>query len=371
MHHTVTNVRVFHDSDVTEWHFNSLFEHTTYSFNDTHCHDLGEYLRSDCDLKFASYHVPFPHSTDWLEKFEQTYPISNHTFIFCSELHQSTVDQLLTLDRPNVTIFICGFFNFKLQHAKVFEWMDWFITTTHFYTEINKTILNERLLPHSNKPKLFDILLGCQRTHRDFIFNYVHENALNNQSIMTYFRRWNLDLRKTDYVFESDDVEFIETPQQTIHQIYYHGYQMPLSQVVPFVIYNQTYYSVVAETNAVNEFNFYTEKIVKPIISKRMFIMIAGQNYLANLKKLGFKTFSDVINESYDLEPDNTRRWQMAMDQVKFLSTQDPVEIYAKIKDVVEHNQRLMLTTNWHQQVGQLLLSEIMPYLTDAHIMHD
>ena len=146
---------------------------------------------------------------------------------------------------------------------------------------------------------------------------------------------------------------------------------MNLSQVVPFVVYNDSYYSVVAETNAVNEFNFYTEKVVKPILGRRLFVAIAGQGYLRRLRSVGFKTFSDVIDESYDLEPDHTTRWGMAMDQVKFLIEQDPVEIYAKIKHVVEHNQRVMLETDWYQNLTKQLITVIAPYLSSVHTTAD
>jgi hypothetical protein len=191
--------------------------------------------------------------------------------------------------------------------------------------------------------------------------------------IMTYYRRWNVDLRETDHIFESEGLEFLPESNYThsVHQVRYHGHKMNLSQVVPFVVYNDSYYSVVAETNAVNEFNFYTEKIVKPILGRRLFVAIAGQGYLQRLRSVGFKTFSDVIDESYDCEPDATQRWQMAMDQVKFLTEQDPVEIYAKIKHVVDHNQRVMLDTDWYQNLTRQLITVIAPYLGSVHTTAD
>ena len=98
---------------------------------------------------------------------------------------------------------------------------------------------------------------------------------------------------------------------------------------------------------------------------------MAGQGYLQRLRSFGFKTFGDVIDESYDGEPDSLLRWKMAMDQVQFLTTQDPVEIYAKIKDVVEHNQRLMLDTNWYEDLPRQLATVIAPYLDSVHTTAD
>ena len=304
---------------------------------------------------------------------EQCYTVADHVFVFCSELHQHTVDQLISLDRPGISIFICGFVNYKFNHAQIYTWMDWFITTVYFYNSVQPDLLNKKLLPQMNKSKYFDILLGCRRTHRDVVYQYIADNQLLNKVTMTYYQRWNVDLRETDHIFESEGLEFLPESNYThsVHQVQYYGHRMNLSQVVPFVIYNDSYYSVVAETNAVNEFNFYTEKIVKPILGKRLFVAVAGQGYLQRLRSFGFKTFDTVIDESYDEEPDSVRRWNMALDQVKLLTEQDPVEIYAKIKDVVEHNQRLMLDTNWYEDLSRQLATVIAPYLNSAHTTAD
>jgi len=57
----------------------------------------------------------------------------------------------------------------------------------------------------------------------------------------------------------------------------------------------------------------------------------------------------------------------MAMSQLEYLFTQNPEVIYDKIKDIVEHNQRLMLTNNWYRSFSINLKLTIDPYLTSAH----
>ncbi len=112
-------------------------------------------------------------------------------------------------------------------------------------------------------------------------------------------------------------------------------------------MYNQTAYSVVAETCFHDNFAFYTEKTSKPIIAKRLFVMFAGQHYLANLRKLGFRTFDSVIDESYDQESDALIRWKKAWDQMKWLSEQPQEQILERIRPIVEHNFEHIMTTNW------------------------
>ena len=371
---SLDGVGVYIDSNTCLFHFENL-KHYTFEFQHyfIEANNLIQFINSKHVIKFSVFHVPFFNDISWIERLEQSYTVTDHVFVFCSELHQHTVDQLISLDRPGISIFMCGFVNYNFKQAQIYSWMDWFVTTVYFYNTVQPSLLNEKLSPQINKSKYFDILLGCRRLHRDIVHQYILDNQMLDKVIMTYHRRWNVDLRETDHIFESEGLEFLPESNYThsVHQVRYHGHKMNLSQVVPFVVYNDSYYSVVAETNAVNEFNFYTEKVVKPILGRRLFVAIAGQGYLRRLRSVGFKTFSDVIDESYDLEPDHTTRWGMAMDQVKFLTEQDPVEIYAKIKHVVEHNQRVMLETDWYQNLTKQLITVIAPYLSSVHTTAD
>ena len=371
---SLDGVGVYLDSNTCLFHFENL-KHYTFEFQHyfIEANNLIQFINSKHVIKFSVFHVPFFNDISWIERLEQSYTVTDHVFVFCSELHQHTVDQLISLDRPGISIFMCGFVNYNFKQAQIYSWMDWFVTTVYFYNTVQPGLLNEKLSPQINKSKYFDILLGCRRLHRDIVHQYILDNQMLDKVIMTYHRRWNVDLRETDHIFESEGLEFLPESNYThsVHQVRYHGHKMNLSQVVPFVVYNDSYYSVVAETNAVNEFNFYTEKVVKPILGRRLFVAIAGQGYLRRLRSVGFKTFSDVIDESYDLEPDHTTRWGMAMDQVKFLTEQDPVEIYAKIKHVVEHNQRVMLETDWYQNLTKQLITVIAPYLSSVHTTAD
>jgi hypothetical protein len=150
-------------------------------------------------------------------------------------------------------------------------------------------------------------------------------------------------------------VTLIKPIEFSIDNVDYYGHKMNLSTIVPVKVYNDTYYSVVAETNYSNLYNFYTEKIVKPIISGRLFVAIAGQYYLKNLRSLGLQTFSSVIDESYDEVADNKQRWTMAMQQIEFLCNRDPIEVYSKIQDVLENNKRVLLEKDWQADVAGLI----------------
>jgi len=351
------SVGVYLDTDTCRFHFENLKLKNLYSLE-----SMQNFLSGVHPIKYAAFHVPFNHhDQSWLDKIDRLYDQVNKIFIFCSELHEHTVKKLIALDRSKITIFICGHINYKFKHAAVHRWLDWFVTSVHFYKVIQPCLLEKKLEFNTSKTYFFDILLGCQRIHRDFVYNFINDQNLSNKVIMTYFRYWNIDLRKTEHIFETEGLEFLEESSYThsVHQVKYYGYKMNLSQIIPLGIYNNSYYTIITETNAVNEFNFFTEKTVKPILARRLFIVIAGQGFLKTLRSFGFKTFDRIIDESYDLEQDHVKRWNMALEQVRYLTNIDPKIILEKIESIVEHNQKLLLNYEWYDDLVVKLQTEI------------
>jgi hypothetical protein len=368
----VEDVAVYHDGGGTsEYHFNMLKQirfdgHRHYYSADS----LDQFIKRAYKIRFAGFHVPFPAETSWLKRLDQIYDCTDRIFVFCSELHESTVNQLNQLDRPKITIFVNGVLQRNFYAARVYPWMDWFVQTLYFYKELSPGFLDQRLI-HGTKSKKFDILLGAQRTHRDFVHNWINFNNLNDKVLMTYYHKITQCLdNNPDFFMETDGVEILPNSKLThsIDRIKYFGHVLGLSQVIPIEIYNKTNYSIVAETNFDNSFNFYTEKIVKPIMAGRLFVVISGQHYLANLRKFGFQTFDTVIDESYDNEPDSHTRWSKAMEQVHWLCNQDSSLILDKINHIVEHNKKIMFTTEWYDNFSKTLDNEIRPYLENLNL---
>ena len=58
-------------------------------------------------------------------------------------------------------------------------------------------------------------------------------------------------------------------------------------------------------------------------------------------------TFWDVIDESYDNEINDAKRYNMAFEQVKRLCAMDQEEVYDTIRPVLEHNYKHIMSTDW------------------------
>ena len=72
--------------------------------------------------------------------------------------------------------------------------------------------------------------------------------------------------------------------------------------------YIDTVCSIVSETNDNDYEVFMTEKIWKPILAQHMFVVHGNHLYLQRLREMGFKTFGNYFDESYDLEQDPNKR---------------------------------------------------------------
>lgn len=241
----------------------------------------------------------------------------------------------------------------------------WFRTSSHFYLKESSYILN-KLNSFSIKKYYFDILYGTPKDHR----NYIQE------VVQTISDRYRNKLFETPILNTSTNTMHNNTMQVHKHNIWepemnptandvyveYYGYRkMHPSQVIPIQIYKDTAFSLVMETYYDNEFSFFTEKTVKPIIAKRLFLIAGGQYYLKNLQKLGFKTFNGIIDESYDEEPNYRKRCDMILEEMKKLIDQPQRAIYKKALPIIMHNYKhlaqfsLVNTPNYVNYVQELI----------------
>ena len=98
---------------------------------------------------------------------------------------------------------------------------------------------------------------------------------------------------------------------------------------------------VVSETVFYYDKLHLTEKIFKPIFSKRPFILVAAPGNLAYLKSYGFRTFDRWIDESYDNEKDHQTRLEKITVEVEKLCNLSPTDLkkmHQEMREILEFN---------------------------------
>jgi hypothetical protein len=100
-------------------------------------------------------------------------------------------------------------------------------------------------------------------------------------------------------------------------------------------------FHVVTETIFYDKKLHLTEKIFKPIVARRPFLLVAAPGNLAYLKSYGFRTFDRWIDESYDSEQDSDQRLVKIvneLDKLCKLSESELMQMYQDMQDILEYN---------------------------------
>jgi len=317
--------------------------------------NLDLFLSSTNSVKIA---VVAQYKKEWIDAVKNCTEV---VIVVPQLIGAGAIDLIKKYDLPNFTFALCGDINFDLTHARTIPDLFWITNTVDRYTRDLKHLLTNRLTPFNTKPWAFDVLYGRPRSHRKFVKQQLEAFKETNYFLQSprFFESPNdpLIAKKTDYLFDpnnSHDKFYFDSSlfwedemipcADPSYKCMYFGEEVSISTVLPLKVYQQTAYSLITETELRNDSTYFSEKIAKPLAAGRLFIVISGQYYLKNLRKLGFKTFDGIIDESYDLEPDNETRWNMAIQQAVQLAAMDQQTVFEKLIPIVMHNFKTVTT---------------------------
>jgi hypothetical protein len=126
-------------------------------------------------------------------------------------------------------------------------------------------------------------------------------------------------------------------------------------------------FHVVTETIYFQDKLHLTEKVFKPIVAKRPFILVAAPGNLAYLKSYGFKSFDSWINESYDQETDHYIRIEkitVEINRLCKLSSNELKQMHQEMQDILEYNFNHFYTTFKELIINELVdnFNSVIPY---------
>jgi hypothetical protein len=134
-----------------------------------------------------------------------------------------------------------------------------------------------------------------------------------------------------------------------------------VSQIVPWEIYRKTWFTIAVESVSSGSIFFMAEKISKPMMAQRPFVVFGIKGYLATLHELGYQTFDPYIDESYDLIDNDIERWTAAFEQVLKLQQCDHAQLAQGLETQCIHNYK------WLQD-SELRAHHVMTQLLKQHI---
>jgi hypothetical protein len=105
--------------------------------------------------------------------------------------------------------------------------------------------------------------------------------------------------------------------------------------------YAQSWFSVITETEMRTTPSRITEKPFKALVNFHPILVFGNPGALRMIRELGFETFPELFDESYDDEPDPRRRFDMAYAEVVRLCRMEKRELYRaflQVDEKLRHN---------------------------------
>lgn len=131
--------------------------------------------------------------------------------------------------------------------------------------------------------------------------------------------------------------------------------------------YHQCWFSAVTESEMSARPARVTEKAFKPLLNFHPFLMFGNPGSLAFLRGLGFETFPEMFDETYDQVEAPRARFDMAYGQLERLCRMEEAELSrleAGVAAKLEHNARVALTElprRYREEFDRALVDRLLP----------
>lgn len=215
----------------------------------------------------------------------------------------------------------------------------------------------------SNWFRLWTATLLSSKYADKTIQTYHYDKQRENYNFNGYVGIDDLFSRDCDCIAEA--VEFINSCPRTLdidflqnldnckgsifqHQDSYYPIQHP-SNLNLLQYYRDIFVDIVVEPNISGSCFLVTEKLWRAIVARRPFIVVSTAEYLENLHKLGFKTFSNWWSEDYDWAF-NQHRIQAIDLVLEEIASWDIDKLHStliEMSDVLEHNYQTFLSLDY------------------------
>lgn len=204
----------------------------------------------------------------------------------------------------------------------------------------------------------FTALVRLHKTWRAIVMSDLWQRDLLTNSQWSYCETGTIN---SDSPIEIDALELRNTTQKFLNMVPH--FADNLSQLdrnnhsshVP-ALYSNSWCNIVLETHFDADASggvFMTEKTFKPIKHGQLFFVAGCAGTLTELRSAGYQVFDNVFDNSYDKEPNHTRRWQLLRHSIGYVHRHLP-DLFKLCRPSIEHNQRHFINQK-QQQLNRLV----------------
>lgn len=241
--------------------------------------------------------------------------------------------------------FLCEILNYDENHAAMSRTGEIFTWQCKPYTFL---FLNGRARPHRKylwerlrQAKLLDRALWTMLDSRpsnsdDFVLRQGwHDVMQQNSELRTLPYRYEFpQWRGNSFSVGPGGAGFIKN--ELFNNLWGEIYLQP----EPYI---DTYFSLVTETVYQTDRSFRTEKIAKPLMQGHPWICATNRGFYRDMHNLGFRTFGDLIDESFDSIDNHQERMDRIVQVIDDLVRQDLNKFIMAARETCIYNQQHLL----------------------------
>ena len=263
-----------------------------------------------------------------------------------------------------------------------------YIKTDSYFSNICEYTENIEASKHdvrdiTDKPYDFLLLNGRLRPHRKYLLHRLRESELLDRGLWTCLDQ-RCDMRWTSYLtLPYQDRDRMDEPEQI--RLLPSDYEIERAQInldrdlpdrdIKHFLFNNTWgdaiinpqaytdtaFSIVTETIYDYPFTFRTEKIWKPMIMAHPFVVTANVGFYRSLHQAGFRTFGDLIDESFDEIWEPRERLEAILEVIQDILRNSASAFLAATADTCKYNQEHLREHNRRERAA--LPNQIIDFL--------
>lgn len=218
------------------------------------------------------------------------------------------------------------------------------------------------IFDRTSKPYTFLFLNGRARPHRKYLYEKMRRQGLLERALYTMLDAKPTVVRYFNFVEDHINVMATTSELRRLPDCYeVERYRDPVlgpvtdRSNIKLELFRQewgeiyleprayidTYFSLITETVcAESDISFRTEKLAKPLAMGHPFVVASTPGFYRDLRNLGFRTFSHVIDESFDNILDAQARMDRVIDIVTDLCSSDLDLFSEACQEICKYNQQ-------------------------------
>lgn len=199
---------------------------------------------------------------------------------------------------------------------------------------------SDEIYQTTDKPYKFLFLNGRGRKHRANLIRKLDNESLLDSSLWTNLDGANGPVQTLPREYEVSRYQpYVDsvTKQYVKFELFNNEWGEIYLEPRPYI---DTYFSLVTETVFDMPYSFRTEKIWKPIAMAHPWIAVSNVGFYRDMRNLGFRTYSNVIDESFDSIENNQDRLDRIVAIVKDLCSQDLAAFLKECYNTSKYNQQ-------------------------------